>query len=107
MSCRGVVRRAILWVCSFGLLGVLAGQTDAGTTGKITGRVLNDKKEPVIAVTCFLDGTKFGAYSNDQGQYTILNVPAGTYTVRFQRVGYTVKAVQGVVVSSDQTTTQD
>src|SRR5262245_39642963 len=108
MSCRGVVWRATdCWLLLLALLGFLAESADAGTTGKISGRVLNDKKEPVLAVTCFLEGTKFGAYTNEQGQFTILNVPAGTYTLRFQRVGYTVKAIQGVVVTSDQTTTQD
>jgi len=108
MSCRGVVRRATdCCLLLLALLGVIAESADAGTTGKITGRVINDKKEPVLAVTCFLEGTRFGAYTNEQGQYTILNVPAGTYTLRFQRVGYTVKAIQGVRVSSDQTTTQD
>jgi outer membrane receptor for ferrienterochelin and colicin len=108
MSCRGVVWRVTdCGVLLLALLGAFAGNAHAGTTGKITGRVSNDKKEPVLAVTCFLEGTKLGAYTNEQGQYTILNVPAGTYTLRFQRVGYTVKAIQGVVVTSDQTTTQD
>lgn len=88
-----------------GLLGlVLAASANAGTTGKISGRIENQRKEPVLAVTVFLEGTKLGAYTNEQGQFTILNVPAGTYTVRLQRVGYEWKTVQGVVVNSDQTT---
>jgi len=108
MSCRGVVRGArTVRLYILVALAFVAGGAEAGTTGKITGRVLSDKKSPVLAVTCFLEGTRFGAYTNEQGQYTILNVPAGTYTLRFQRVGYEIKSVQGVVVSSDQTTTQD
>jgi outer membrane receptor for ferrienterochelin and colicin len=93
------------------LLGVLLlcapAPAGAGTTGKITGRVQNPRKEPVLAVTVFLEGTRLGAYTDEQGQYTILNVPAGTYSLRFQRVGYAVKVVQGVIVTSDRTTNQD
>ena len=66
MSCRGVVRRATEYcLLPFALLGFIAESANAGTTGKITGRVINDKKEPVLAVTCFLEGTRFGAYTNE------------------------------------------
>jgi outer membrane receptor protein involved in Fe transport len=78
-----------------------------GTTGKLSGLVTDGHHDPVVAVTVTLEGTRFGAYTGEPGTYTILNVPAGTYTVQFQRIGYETKRVQGVVVSADRTTTLD
>ena len=105
MSCRGALgSRAGLRLLAGLLVSLLPVSAEAGTSGKISGRIENQRKEPVLAVTVFVEGTKLGAYTNEQGQFTILNVPAGTYTVRLQRVGYEGKAIQGVVVSSDQTT---
>ncbi|RPJ24688.1 MAG: carboxypeptidase-like regulatory domain-containing protein, partial [Planctomycetaceae bacterium] len=105
MSCRGPQgSRTGAQLLAGLLVSLLAVSVHAGTTGKVSGRIENQRKEPVLAVTVFLEGTKLGANTNEQGQFTILNVPAGTYTVRLQRVGYEGKAIQGVVVSSDQTT---
>lgn len=87
------------------LLGPAAGR--AGTTGKIAGRVHDPEDEPIVAATISLVGTRLGAYSDDQGQYTILNVPAGTYELRVSRLGFEPVLVKGVVVSADQTTRQD
>lgn len=98
-------RRATL---ALGLLALLASASaHAGTTGKLTGRVADGKKQPIAAATVFLQGTKLGAYSAADGRYTILNIPAGTYTVSFSRLGFAGKRVQGVIVSADQTTALD
>ncbi len=91
-----------------GLLALLpAGVADAGTTGKLAGRVLDAKQQPLQAVTVLLAGTRLGTYSNAEGRYNILNVPAGTYDVSFSRLGYATKRVRGVIMSADQTTTLD
>ncbi len=75
------------------LLGVLAwliaalpalAQTGGGT---ITGRVLDPKGEPVIGATVLVQGTTKGAATDVDGNFTIREVPAGTYTVAVSSVG--------------------
>ena len=60
----------------------------AGTTGKITGVVKEKGKTALPGVTVIIEGTRFGAIADDQGRYSILNVPSGTYTLRGKIIGY-------------------
>ncbi len=76
----------------------------AGTTGKISGVVRERGKGPLPGVTVIVEGTRFGAIADDQGRYTIINVPAGTYTVRGRIVGYADYIVNDVDVQPDFTT---
>jgi hypothetical protein len=77
----------------------------AGTTGKLTGSILDEQENPIVAATIVLEGTRLGAFSDDQGNYTILNIPAGTYELTISRLGFEAMRVQNVIVSADQTTT--
>jgi len=76
----------------------------AGTTGKITGLVREKGKTALPGTTVIVDGTHFGAIADDQGHYSILNVPSGTYTVRGKIVGYADYVVTNVSVTPDFTT---
>lgn len=77
----------------------------AGTTGKISG-VVKDKTsgEPLPGVAVSIPGTTMGALTDADGQYTILNVPVGKYTVKAQLVGYGSIEVTELHVSVDLTT---
>jgi hypothetical protein len=46
-------------------------------------------------------GTQLGGLANAEGRYLILNVPAGTHTVRMERIGY-ASAEQRVTVTAGQ-----
>lgn len=80
----------------------------AGTTGKIAGKI-KDKVtgEPLIGVNVILAGTQMGAASNIDGEYFIINIPPGTYELRFSLIGYSTQVIQNVKVSVDQTTKVD
>ncbi len=52
----------------------------AGTTGKIAGRVLDDKGAPLPGVNVILEGTKRGAITGTDGSYFILSVDPGGYS---------------------------
>jgi hypothetical protein len=60
-----------------------------GTTGKLSG-ILIDKEngEPLIGCNIILEGTYHGTSSNEKGEYILLNLPPGLYTVRFEMIGY-------------------
>ena len=79
----------------------------AGTTGKIAGRVLDKNKQPLVAANIAVPAARLGAVSDADGRYVIVNVPAGTYEVKANLLGYRRVSVQGVVVSADQTVDVD
>ena len=80
----------------------------AGSTGKITGKVTDSSnKDALIGVTIALEGTTYGAATDIEGNYLILNVPPGTYTLRASAVGYHPSRVSAVNVSVDLTTKID
>jgi len=92
-----------------GTVGGGAGGLDAwaGTTGKIAGRVLDAQKKPLVGANVSIPALRTGAVSDEEGRYSILNVPPGRYDVRFALLGYGPVVTTGVNVSSDQTTRLD
>ena len=85
-------------------LGLATGTARAGTTGKISGRVLDDKGQPVAGANVTVPAARVGALTGLDGRYVILNVPAGPHEVKASLLGYQPVAVQNVMVSADQTT---
>ena len=77
----------------------------AGTTGKINGKV-SDKKtgDALPFVNIIIVGTNFGAATDIDGNYVILNIPPGKYNVKAQYIGYQPIVVENVSVSIDLTT---
>lgn len=77
----------------------------AQTTGKIRGRVTDKKTgEPLSGVNVILEGKSLGAATNDNGQYYIINIPPGNYTVNFSMMGYAKYRVEEVRISVNRTT---
>jgi len=80
----------------------------AGTTGKLTGKITDAKTdEPLAFVNVILLGTTLGAATDIDGNYTILNIPPGKYSVKAQYIGYRSLIVENVSISIDLTTQQD
>jgi outer membrane receptor protein involved in Fe transport len=78
----------------------------AGPYGKIAGRVTDrENGQPLPGVGVTIEGTMLGASTNVDGFYTILNVPPGTYAVRFSMVGYARTIVENVKVEIELTST--
>lgn len=84
---------------------LLSIQIFAGTTGKISGRVVDaNSGEPLPFVNIIVVGTTMGAASDINGYFTILNVPPGNYDVKASAIGFTSVTVKGVKVIIDLTT---
>ncbi len=80
------------------------GSLYAGTSGKIAGRVTNAVTgEPLFGANVIVDGTNLGASTDDEGDYYILRVPPGTYTVRASMIGFDIVAQTNVRVEVDHT----
>lgn len=76
------------------------------TTGKIAGKVIDkDTGEPLPGVNVIIVGTTVGAATNIQGEFFIINVPPGIYTLRATLIGYGPVEVKNVTVSIELTTT--
>ncbi len=89
------------------LLAVLVGAPFAAaqTAGKISGRVVDAAQQPIPGATVYVVETSRGATTDTDGYYTIVNVGAGTYTLRISFLGYTPQVVENVDVNIGQTTT--
>lgn len=80
----------------------------AGTTGKIAGVVLDQSNgEPLIGCNVWIEGTDQGAASDWEGNYYILNVPPGEYTLRASMIGYSEVRMTNIRINIDLTTTAD
>lgn len=79
-----------LFVYSQLLLGLFSASAFAQTR-VVSGRVtMEGSGEPLAAASVNVVGTTFGAYTDDQGRFTV-SVPAGSATLRVRRIGYTQK----------------
>jgi len=80
----------------------------SGTTGKIAG-IVKDKEtgEPLMGVNVIIEGTMMGAATDMVGEYYVINVPPGNYSVKASIIGYKVFTVSKVRVVPDLTTKVD
>lgn len=102
--------RSLLWAIRLAVVAAVVALVPlaiSGTTGKLSGRVVNEKKEPLPGVNVRLEGQRLGAITDDEGNYFIIGIPAGHYVVRLNLVGYAPFVAQNVEISPDFTTTQD
>jgi outer membrane receptor protein involved in Fe transport len=76
----------------------------AQTTGKISGKITDlTNNEPLIGANIMIVGTNFGAASDFNGDYFIINIPPGIYKVRASMVGYESVLIENVTVSVNRT----
>lgn len=86
----------------------VAGFLQGATGGKIAGRVTHGESgEPLVGVNIMVVNESLGAASDDEGYYTILNVPPGTYEIMATSIGFKTARIQNIQVNSDMTRTVD
>ena len=87
----------------FGLLLFVNGLY-AGTTGKLVGRVTDASTgEGLAGVNVYLENTPYGAATDLNGNYLIIGIPPGKYTLIASYVSYREVRVTGVVINIDKT----
>jgi len=76
----------------------------AGTTGKISGQVLEkNSNEPIPGVNVIIEGLPLGASTDVDGYFFILNIPPGNYKISAQMIGYSTQIIEDVKVTADLT----
>ena len=103
--------RKLHYLFTWGLILILFGLIDATqimAQGKIVGHV-KDKTtgEPLIGVNVIILDTYMGAATDLEGDYVIVNVPVGVYSVQASMVGTAKILSTNVVESQNQTTRFD
>ncbi len=74
--------------------------------GQITGTITHGETgEPVSAVQLSVEGTGLGVLSGADGTFTISNVPAGTYVLVGQRLGFQAIRLPDIEVTGGGTAT--
>jgi len=87
------------------ILSIVPSFIFAGTTGKIAGFVKDAATgEPLPGCNVLIEGTSLGASCNINGEYFIINVQPGKYTVRATMIGYKIYKVTNIQVIVDLTT---
>ncbi|MBI2430333.1 MAG: TonB-dependent receptor, partial [Ignavibacteriales bacterium] len=79
------------------------------TRGKIQGRVIDQASgDPLVgAIIQIVEQSTLGAVTNAEGEYFIINVPVGTYSVKATLIGYRGVITENVVVSAGYNTIQN
>ncbi|MBM3319289.1 MAG: TonB-dependent receptor [Candidatus Eisenbacteria bacterium] len=76
-----------------------------GQTGTLSGQVREaETGKPIAWADVLIQGTTIGGISQQNGTFTIYKIPAGTYTVTVQMMGYTPRKFEGVAVVPGQVT---
>ena len=88
-------------------LVVWTGLIFAQTAGKVSGTVTDENGQPLAGANVVVVGTSFGGASDSDGNYYILQVPAGVYDVRADYIGYKSRTVGNIKVSIGLTTFMD
>ncbi len=84
---------------------LFAAETVLAQAGRITGNVIDSRdRQPLIGVQVIIQGTTQGTTTDLDGNFRILNVRPGTYTVEFRYVGYQTQVIEDVLVRTDLNT---
>ncbi len=98
-----MIRTLSLGVLPLIVATALAGQQNGTVTGAVTDAM---SMQPLSGAQVSIDGTTRGSLTNAEGRFIILNVPAGTYTVRVRLLGYGA-GEQTMTVAAGGTATVD
>lgn len=74
-------------------------------TGSLGGRAVDGETHmPLANVRVSAPGSNFGSLTDEEGGFTLEGVPVGTYSIRFELIGYATTVRTDVVVKSGRIT---
>ena len=84
---------------------VLLLNTSLFSQTRIDGRIVDKStSEPLVGVNVFFSKTTWGATTDDNGFYTLTNIPAGQYELVVSMIGYEVEREQMIIKSDERFT---
>ncbi|GGH16156.1 TonB-dependent receptor [Mucilaginibacter phyllosphaerae] len=90
------------------VLALSAGNLFAQTTGRISGKVIDQKtSETLIGATVNIQGTTKAAATDVEGHYVISGLEPGRYTILVRYIGYQSKTISDIEVKAGGNTPLD
>jgi len=87
------------------LLLLFAATLSAAVTGKITGRVTDASTgQPLVGANVIVEDTGYGSFTDEDGNFAILNIRPGSYAVKASMIGYQALVLTGAEVRIGLTT---
>ena len=81
---------------------IIIAPLNGSNTGKLHGTLKDSETgEPIIAANVIIKETNLGTVTSKKGQYIVLNVPPGIYSVIFSHIAYHPLSIENVKISSD------
>jgi iron complex outermembrane receptor protein len=68
-------------------------------SGTLTGKVINEKGQPVLGASISVAGTVRGASANESGDFQIRNLSKGKYIVQVSAIGYEKKTLNDIMIN--------
>lgn len=84
---------------NFLILVLLPLLTMNAQNGILTGRIINEKAEPVFGASVIIIGTSLGTSANEYGQFEIKNIPNGIYSIHVSSVSYEKSIISGLQIN--------
>lgn len=76
--------------------------------GNLTGQVVYERNDlPVPWANVVIAGTRLGAQTDTCGNFSIINVPSGTYTIKCMMMYYNTAEIEGINILSNETSSVD
>jgi hypothetical protein len=102
------MRRVSTLICAVALAGTGFAQNDRGSiTGTVQDQGQARVPNAVVVVTNADTGSEFKTVTTDTGNYTVLSLPAGIYSVTVQAPGFKKETHAGIEVQVAQTNRVD
>jgi hypothetical protein len=97
--------RLSIWMIASMISGMLYAQTGTleGNVKGSNGDTVSYANVVIYTVNGMVDGTQ----ADSKGKYIIRKIPAGTYIIRFSRVGFETQSTKDIVIESGKTTYLD
>ena len=74
--------------------------SNAQTTSKISGKILNSKNEPLSGVSVTIEGLSTGTSTDVEGNFTVSVPSAKSLNVKISAIGYQDKKVSDITVAT-------
>lgn len=101
------MRKILSFIVLCSSIGISTSIAQSTTSGSVKGFVKEKETGELLSGTnIFVQGTRIGAQTDDNGYYTIVQLPVGTHTIFATSAGYdtvfaTIKIEAGTVVSKN------
>jgi len=80
----------------------------AQKTGAVSGILIDDSNgEPLAFANVAIESTSLGTVTNDEGKFTIPNIPTGEYTLILRYVGYETREIPVTIEAGQKTNIGD